>query len=73
VFECLINPSTRERQELVPSRASGVKWTTSSKATIQLIMHKSLRGRMHRRSSNLSPPMHLPQETRYLGVGNSRP
>jgi hypothetical protein len=73
VFECLINPSTRERQELVPSRAYGVKWMTSSKATIPvLIMHKSLRGRMHRRSSNLSPPMHLPQETRYKGVGNSR-
>jgi hypothetical protein len=35
VFECLINPSTRERQELVPSRAYGVKWTASSKAANQ--------------------------------------
>jgi hypothetical protein len=32
VFECLINPSTRERQELVPSRAYGVEWMASSKA-----------------------------------------
>jgi hypothetical protein len=31
MFECLINPSTRETQELVPSRDYGVKWMTSSK------------------------------------------
>jgi hypothetical protein len=44
---------------LVPSRVIKSRWTTSSKAVNQLmIMHKSLRGKMHRRSSNLSPPMH---------------
>jgi hypothetical protein len=26
VFECLINPSTREKQELVPFRAYGVNY-----------------------------------------------
>ena len=35
MFECLINPSTRERQELVPSRAYGVKWMASSKVANQ--------------------------------------
>jgi hypothetical protein len=44
VFECLINPSTRERQELVPSRVYGVKVDDTSNLQINLIMHKSLRG-----------------------------
>jgi hypothetical protein len=35
VFEYLINLSTREKLELVPSRAYGVKWMASSKATNQ--------------------------------------
>jgi hypothetical protein len=35
VFECLINPSIKERLELVPSRAYGVKWMTSSKTANQ--------------------------------------
>jgi hypothetical protein len=44
---------------LVLSREMESKWTTSSKAANQsMIMHKSLRGKMYRRSSNLSPPMH---------------
>jgi hypothetical protein len=44
---------------LVPSRVMKSKWTAASKAANQfMIMHKSLRGKMPRRSSNLSPPMH---------------
>jgi hypothetical protein len=34
-FECLINPSIRERIELMPSRDYGVKWIASSKAANQ--------------------------------------
>jgi hypothetical protein len=44
---------------LVPSRVMDSKWAASSKAANQfMIMHKTLRGKMHRRSSNLRPPMH---------------
>jgi hypothetical protein len=45
------------RRGLVPSRVMESRWTTSSKSANQMMMmHKSLRGKMHRRSSNLSPP-----------------
>jgi hypothetical protein len=51
--------SRNRRRGLVPSRVMESRWTASSKAANQLMMmHKSLRGKMHRRSSNLSPPMH---------------
>jgi hypothetical protein len=44
---------------LVPSRVMESRWMASSKAANQfMIIHKSLRGKMHRRISNLSPPMH---------------
>jgi hypothetical protein len=51
--------SRNMRRGLVPSRVMESRWMNSSKAANQLMMmHKSLRGKMRRRSSNLSPLMH---------------
>jgi hypothetical protein len=51
--------SRKRRRGLVPSRVIESRWKDYSKAANQLMMmHRILRGKMHRISSNISLPMH---------------